>query len=33
VEDDEDPESYTMEDVKTKLMVLNPEISDKMWFL
>ncbi len=32
-EDDEDPENYTMEDIKTKLMVLDEKVADDMWFI
>ena len=32
-EDDEDPENYTIEDIKTKLMVLDEKVADDMWFL
>ena len=32
-EDNEEPESYSLDDIKTKLMVLNENVVDDMWFL
>jgi hypothetical protein len=32
-EDNEEPENYSLEDIKTKLMVLDEKVADDMWFL
>lgn len=32
-EDNEEPESYSLDDIKTKLMVLDEKIADDMWFI
>jgi hypothetical protein len=32
-EDNEEPENYSLEDIKTKLMVLDEKIADDMWFI
>ncbi len=32
-EDNEEPENYSLDDIKTKLMVLNGKIADDMWFI
>ena len=28
-----EPENYSLDDIKTKVMVLNEKIADDMWFL
>ncbi len=32
-EDNEEPEDYSLDDINTKVMVLNENIADDMWFL
>jgi len=32
-EETDEPEEYTLEDINSKLMVLNEKIADDMWFL
>jgi hypothetical protein len=32
-DDNEEPENYSLEDIKTKLMVLDEKIADEMWFI
>ncbi|CAF2681440.1 unnamed protein product [Rotaria sp. Silwood2] len=32
-ENNEEPESYSLDDIKTKVMVLNEKITDDMWFI
>jgi hypothetical protein len=32
-EDNEEPENYSLDDIKTKLMVLDGKIVDDMWFI
>jgi hypothetical protein len=31
--DNEEPENYSLEDIKTNLMVLDEKIADDMWFI
>lgn len=31
--DEEDPKSYSLEDIKTKVMILDPKIANDMWFI
>jgi hypothetical protein len=32
-EDNEELENYSLDDIKTKLMVLDDKVADDMWFL
>ena len=32
-EEDELPASYSLDDIKTKLMVLDAKVADEMWFI
>jgi hypothetical protein len=32
-ENNEEPENYSLDDIKTKVMVLDEKIADDMWFL
>jgi hypothetical protein len=32
-DDNEEPENYSLDDIKTKLMVLDEKIADDMWFI
>jgi len=32
-EDNEEPENYSLDDIKTELMVLDEKVADEMWFI
>lgn len=32
-DEDEQPVSYSIDDIKTKLMVFDPKVADDMWFV
>ncbi|CAF1457105.1 unnamed protein product [Adineta ricciae] len=32
-DDDDEPQTYSLDDIRTQLMILDPKVADDMWFI